>query len=166
MALPCGFSRSALSAGRGTDTDTDLYQRIEILHGSAASMYDSDGVTGVLNFVSKDAQDFLDVFGKQRYFVWRPSYDSSDASYGCSITTAFGNERLINASVASLQMTASGTGWTTCVGTQYCEYAPKNQYRVMGAYLQDDIRLSKFSVVLGLRRSSPCKWRTNTPYLP
>ena len=324
VALPRAFSQGALSAGRGAYTDTDLYQRIEILRCPAASMYGSDGLTGVLNFVTKDAQDLLDVFGKPCYFAWRPSYDSSDASYGTTVTTAFGNESLqsmlvlsarychetankgsneshgidrtrpdpltynkraalaklglqidphsvlklsietvenrlradslsarssvidayqstskvasnklqlsleqndapysilqklranlyyrdartrqysnesgktqgrtirpryrnidyqdaiigvavlasssfaggnaqhqltygIDASVASLRMTASGTDWTTCTGTQYCEYFPKSQYRVMGAYLQDDIRLGKFSVIPGLRHDA------------
>jgi len=324
VALPRAFSQGALSAGRGAYTDTDLYQRIEILRGPAASMYGSDGLTGVLNFVSKDAQNLLEVFSKPRYFAWRPSYDSSDASYGSTVTAAFGNEHLqsmllltarhghetankgsndshginrtkpdpltynkraalgklalqidshtalklgietvanrlradslsarnsvidayqstskvasnklqllwaqdngdhsflqklranlyyrdartnqysnesgkterrtvrpryrnieykdaiigaavqassnvggdsaqhqltygIDASVASLQMTASGTGWTTCTGTQYCEYFPKSQYRVMGIYLQDDMRLGKFSVIPGLRHDA------------
>ncbi|MFL9927447.1 TonB-dependent hemoglobin/transferrin/lactoferrin family receptor [Herbaspirillum lusitanum] len=321
VALPRAFSQGTLSAGRGAYTDTDLYQRIEILRGPASSMYGSDGLTGVVNFVTKDPQDLLNVFGKSSYFALRPSYDSSDSSYGATGTMAFGNESVqgmlvlnarhgnetetkgdndsrsanrtkadpltynnrsalgklvfkidprnaiklsvetvenrlrgdslsavtsvisgyqstsnvdsnklqaifehddadnrvaqklranlyyrdsrtqqyssesgttvgatvrpryrditykddifgggvlaessfktgamqhkltygIDASVATLQMSASGTGWTTCTGTQYCEYFPKTEYSVFGAYLQDDMRIGALSVIPGLR---------------
>ena len=321
VSLPRGFSQGTLSAGRGAYTDTDLYQRIEILRGPASSMYGSDGLTGVVNFVTKDPQQLLDTFGKSSYFAFRPSYDSSDSSYGATGTMAFGNERVqgmvvlnarhgnevnnmgdndvlgpartkpdpltynnrsalgklvfkidarnalklsveavenrlkadslsavaapisgyqsnsnvnstklqalfehddadnpvlqklranlyyrtaktqqysfesgtssrtilrpryrdityqddlfgggilaesnidagsvkhkltygVDASVATLQMAASATGWTTCTGTQYCEYFPKSSYSVFGAYLQDDMRIGALSIVPGLR---------------
>ncbi|WP_034303587.1 TonB-dependent hemoglobin/transferrin/lactoferrin family receptor [Herbaspirillum sp. RV1423] len=321
VALPRAFSQGTLSAGRGAYTDTGLYQRIEILRGPASSMYGSDGLTGVVNFVTKDPQDLLNVFGKSSYFALRPSYESSDSSYGATGTMAFGNDRVqgmlllnarhghetdskgsndvrgvnrttpdpltyntrsalgklvfridsrnvlklsvetvenrlradslsavtspitgyqstsdvdsnkfqaifehddadnrlvqklranlyyrtsetrqyslesgatvgatvrpryrdinykddifgggvlaesgfetgimkhkltygFDASVATLQMLASGTGWTTCTGTQYCEYFPKTEYGVLGAYLQDDMRIGALSIVPGMR---------------
>ncbi len=319
VALPRAFSQGTLSAGRGAYTDTDLYQRIEILRGPASSMYGSDGLTGVVNFVTKDPQDLLNVFGRSSYFALRPTYDSSDSSYGATGTMAFGNDRVqgmlvlnarhgnetetngtvggtgaartkadpltynnrsalgklvfkidprnvfklsfetvenrlsgdslsavaaptitgyrstsdvksnklqlqyehddannpafqklranvyyrdsqtkqysfengaaptrprfrdisynddifgggvlaesgfntgvvkhkltygVDLSVAKLKMAASGTGWTTCTGTQYCEYFPKTEYSVFGAYLQDDMRIGALSIVPGLR---------------
>lgn len=321
VALPRAFSQGTLSAGRGAYTDTDLYQRIEILRGPASSMYGSDGLTGVVNFVTKDPQDLLNVFGKSSYFSLRPSYDSTDSSYGTTGTMAFGNDvvqgmlvlnarhgnetetngsvggtganrtkadpltynnrsalgklvfkidprnvlklsfetvdnrlagnspsaittvisgyqsnsnvksnklqaifehddadnRLIqklranvyyrdsktqqysyetgttvgatvrprfrdisyqddifgggilgessfktgdikhkmtygiDASTATLQMAANGTGWTTCTGTQYCEYFPKTSYTVFGAYYQYDLGIGPLSIVPGLR---------------
>ncbi|ASU40869.1 TonB-dependent receptor [Herbaspirillum sp. meg3] len=321
VALPRSFSQGTLFAGRGAYTDTDLYQRIEILRGPASSMYGSDGLTGVVNFVTKDPQDLLNVFGKNSYFAVRPSYDSSDSSYGTTGTMAFGNDvvqgmlvlnarhgnetetngsvggtgatrtkadpltynnrsalgkvvfkidprnvvklsfetvdnRLrgdslsaitsvisgyqsnsnvksnklqaifehddadnaliqklranvyyrdsktqqysyesgttvgatvrprfrdityqddifgggvlaesafntgvvkhkmtygVDASTATIKMNASGTGWTTCTGTQYCEYFPKTSYSVLGLYYQDDMRIGPVSIVPGLR---------------
>src|SRR5450830_1338107 len=255
VALPRSFSQGTLFAGRGAYTDTDLYQRIEILRGPASSMYGSDGLTGVVNFVTKDPQDLLNVFGKSSYFAVRPSYDSSDSSYGTTGTMAFGNDviqgmlvlnarhgnetetngnvksnklqaifehddadnRLIqklranvyyrdsktqqysyesgttvgatvrprfrdisyqddifgggvlaesafntgvikhkmtygvDASTSTIQMNASGTGWTTCTGTQYCGYFPKTSYSVLGLYYQDDMRIGPVSIVPGLR---------------
>lgn len=322
VSLPRAFSQGTLSAGRGSYTNTDLYQRIEILRGPASSMYGSDGLTGAVNFVTKDPQDYLTTPGKNSYFSLRPSYDSVDDSYGTTGTAVFGGERWqgmllldarhgnetdnkgdknilgpnrttpdpltydtrsalgklvfkasaqdvfkltvqstenklrgnslsainppsitgyqstsdveanrigliyerddldnpyvqkiranlyyraaktqqysyetgassgptirprfrdieykdsivgggvlaestlttgtvkhklmygFDASVATLQMSASGTGWTTCTGTQYCEYFPKTEYSVFGAYLQDEMRFGALSVVPGLR---------------
>ena len=322
VSLPRAFSQGTLSAGRGSYTNTDLYQRIEILRGPASSMYGSDGLTGAVNFVTKDPQDYLTTPGKNSYFSLRPSYDSVDDSYGTTGTAVFGGERWqgmllldarhgnetdnkgdknilgpnrttpdpltydtrsalgklvfkasaqdvfkltlqstenklrgnslsainppsitgyqstsdveanrigliyerddldnpyvqkiranlyyraaktkqysyetgassgptirprfrdieykdsivgggvlaestlttgtvkhklmygFDASVATLQMSASGTGWTTCTGTEYCEYFPKTEYSVFGAYVQDEMRFGSLSVVPGLR---------------
>ena len=319
VALPRSFSQGTLFAGRGAYTDTDLYQRIEILRGPASSMYGSDGLTGVVNFVTKDPQDFLNVFGKSSYFALRPSYDSTDHSFGSTATMAFGGDvvqgmlvlnarhghetdtkgsvggtgtnrtqadpltynnrsalgKLVlkidarnvlklslesvenrlsgnslsavaaptitgyqstsdvttdkvqlvfehddtdntylqklhgnlyyrdaktqqysfengaaptrprfrdisyedsivgggvlaesgfntgavkhtltygfDASIATQKMSATGTGWTTCTGTQYCEYFPKTAYSVFGTYVQDDMRFGALSSIPGLR---------------
>lgn len=322
VSLPRAFSQGTLSAGRGAYTNTDLYQRIEILRGPASAMYGSDGLTGAVNFVTKDPQDYLTTSGKNTYFSLRPTYDSVDSSFGTTGTAVFGGERWqgmvvldarhgnetdnkgeanivganrtkpdpltydtrsalgklvfkatskdvfkltlqstenklrgnslsainpptitgyqstsdvesnrvgliyerddldgryiqkiranmyyrdaktqqysyetgaststitrprfrdieykdsiigggvlaesdfttgavkhklmygFDASVATLQMSASGTGWTKCTGTEYCEYFPKTEYSVFGAYLQDEMRFGALSVVPGLR---------------
>ncbi|WP_076593029.1 TonB-dependent hemoglobin/transferrin/lactoferrin family receptor [Herminiimonas arsenitoxidans] len=93
IPVPRAFSVGTLSAGRGSYLDTDLYQRIEVLRGPASSMYGSDGLTGAVNFVIKDPQDYLNIFNKNTYFALRPSYDSVDNSYGTSGTFAIGGER-------------------------------------------------------------------------
>lgn len=322
VSLPRAFSQGTLSAGRGSYTNTDLYQRIEVLRGPASSMYGSDGLTGAVNFVTKDPQDYLNASGRNTYFSLRPSYDSVDSSFGTTGTAVFGGQRWqgmlvldarhgnetdnkgdkniaganrttpdpltydtrsalgklvfkasaqdvfkltlqsvenkmrgdslsaialpnitgyqstsdveanrigliyerddldnpyvqkiranvyyraaktqqysyesgltvgqtirprfrdieykdsimgggvlaesafttgavkhklmygFDASVATLQMSANGTGWTTCIGTQYCEYFPKTEYSVFGAYVQDEMRFGALSVVPGLR---------------
>lgn len=326
VSLPRGFSQGTLSAGRGSYTNVDLYQRIEILRGPASSMYGSDGLTGAVNFVTKDPQDYLITPGKTSYFSLRPSYDSVDDSYGTTGTAVFGGERWqgmlvldarhgnemdnkgdkdilgvnrtrpdpltydtrsalgklvfkasaqdtfkltvqsvenklranslsgvgvlvggvpvtayqstsnvdsdrigliyehddaenryvqkiranlyyrdakthqysfengasgslprfrdityqdsifgggvlaesvfdtgpikhklmygFDASSATIKMNANGTGWTTCTGTQYCEYFPKTEYSVFGAYVQDEMRFGALSVIPGLRYDS------------
>lgn len=326
VPVPRAFSVGTLSAGRGSYLNTDLYQRIEVLRGPASSMYGSDGLTGAVNFVIKDPQDYLNIFNKSTYFSVRPSYDSVDNSFGTSGTFAVGGERwqgmvLLNArhgretdnkgdrditgtnrtapdplsydtqsalarvvfratandvfkwtlattenktsgsspsaigpaaggtfvtgyqttskvqsdrftfayerddadnpvvqkiranvfyrdantnqytfesgtgatrprfrdvtykdqaigggvmaessfnvggiknqlvygfdaSRSQLSQQASGTGWTTCTGTQYCELFPKTNYSIFGAYVQDDIRIGKLSIIPGLRYDS------------
>ncbi len=327
VSLPRGFSQGIMSAGRGSYANIDLYQRIEVLRGPASTMYGSDGMTGAVNFITKDPQDYLTTPGKNSYFSLRPSYDSSDKSYGTTGTAVLGGERWqgmvildarhgnemdnkgdrnvtgitrttpdpltydmrsalgklvfkptaqdtfkltlqtvenkirgdslsaigtiagfppatavvtgyastnkvdsnrvgliyerddlenpyvqkiranlyyrdaetnqyalesgarsplprfrdinykdkilgggvlaestvttgavkhnlmygFDVSVATLQMSASGTGWTACTGTQYCEYFPKTEYSVFGAFVQDEMRFGALSVVPGLR---------------
>ena len=93
VPLPRAYSMGVTSAGRGAYTDTELYQRIEILRGPASSMYGSDGLTGAVNFITKDPQDLLNAVGKSSYFSIRPSYDSVDHSLSTTATMAFGSER-------------------------------------------------------------------------
>ena len=318
IPLPRAFSFGAGSSGRGAYADSDLYQRIEVLRGPASSLYGSDGLTGAVNFITKDPADLLGIFGKPNYFSFKSGYDSVDRSVGGTATAAFGGERFqgmlmlksrqghetgnkgdndvaginrttpdplnydnrsalgklvfkasprdtfkltlstmentlnsnglsnlsstvtdyrtsakvtgnrvglsydhndsdntlfqkihasayyrqaetaqhlfeggvtggrprardvaysdntlgggilaesnfdtqafrhklvygIDASIARLQTTASGTGWNTCTGNQYCEHFPKTDYTVFGAYLQDEIRYNAFTMVPGLR---------------
>lgn len=93
VPLPRAYSMGVSSAGRGAYTDTDLYQRIEVLRGPASSMYGSDGLTGAVNFITKDPQELLNVFGNSSYFSIKPSYDSVDHSLSATATMAFGSER-------------------------------------------------------------------------
>lgn len=93
VPLPRAYSMGITSAGRGAYIDTDLYQRIEVLRGPASSLYGSDGLTGAVNFITKDPQDLLNVFGRSSYFSIKPSYDSVDHSMSTTATMALGNER-------------------------------------------------------------------------
>lgn len=94
IRLPNAFSFGPLEAGRGDYVGTDMYKRVEILRGPASSMYGSDGLTGAVNFITKDPSDFLQIFKKQTYFSLKPSYDSTDDSVSTTATAAFGDERL------------------------------------------------------------------------
>ncbi|NUU04598.1 TonB-dependent hemoglobin/transferrin/lactoferrin family receptor [Herbaspirillum robiniae] len=93
IAMPRAFSQGVASVGRGAYTDTELYQRIEVLRGPASSLYGSDGMTGAVNFITKDPQDLLNVFGKSTYFGFKPSYDSVDRSYGGTASAAWGGDQ-------------------------------------------------------------------------
>lgn len=93
IRLPSAFSFGPLEAGRGDYGDMDLYKRVEILRGPASSMYGSDGLTGAVNFITKDPGDFLDIFHKPTYFSIKPSFDSMDGSMSTTAVAAFGGER-------------------------------------------------------------------------
>ncbi len=92
IRLPNAFSFGPLEAGRGDYADLDTLKRIEILRGPASALYGSDGLTGAVNFITKDPADLLSVYGKKTYFSVRPGYDSADRSVGTSATAAAGND--------------------------------------------------------------------------
>ncbi|WP_323120603.1 TonB-dependent hemoglobin/transferrin/lactoferrin family receptor [Burkholderia alba] len=92
IRLPNSFSFGPLEAGRGDYADLDTLKRIEILRGPASALYGSDGLTGAVNFITKDPKDLLSVYGKKTYFSFRPSYDSTDRSVGATVSAAAGND--------------------------------------------------------------------------
>ncbi|HLX01387.1 MAG TPA: TonB-dependent hemoglobin/transferrin/lactoferrin family receptor [Trinickia sp.] len=92
IRLPSSFSFGPLEAGRGDYADMEMLRRIEILRGPASALYGSDGLTGAVNFITKDPQDLLDIYGKKTYFSFRPSYSSADRSFGGTVSAAGGNE--------------------------------------------------------------------------
>ncbi len=92
IRLPNSFAFGPLEAGRGDYADLDTLKRIEILRGPASALYGSDGLTGAVNFITKDPQDLLSVYNKKTYFSFRPSYDSTDRSVGATVSAAAGND--------------------------------------------------------------------------
>ncbi|WP_407928273.1 TonB-dependent hemoglobin/transferrin/lactoferrin family receptor [Collimonas silvisoli] len=93
IRLPSAFSFGPLEAGRGDYVQMDMYKRVEILRGPASAMYGSDGLTGAVNFITKDPSDFLKIFNKPTYFSIKPTYDSTDGSTSTTAVAAFGGER-------------------------------------------------------------------------
>lgn len=93
IRLPSSFSFGPLEAGRGDYMQMDMYKRVEILRGPASAMYGSDGLTGAVNFITKDPSDFLKIFNKPTYFSIKPVYDSIDGSTSTTAVAAFGGER-------------------------------------------------------------------------
>lgn len=89
IPLPQTFSFGTGVAGRGDYLNTDFYERIEVLRGPASVLYGSDGLTGAVNFVTKDPSDLLAIYGKKTYFSVAADYDSTDHSSGGKATTAF-----------------------------------------------------------------------------
>jgi hemoglobin/transferrin/lactoferrin receptor protein len=80
IRVPDGFDFGAQAAGRGDYVDLSLIKRVEILRGPASALYGSDGLAGVVSFVTADPQDFLrndaSIAG-----MARGSYDSADDSW-------------------------------------------------------------------------------------
>jgi hemoglobin/transferrin/lactoferrin receptor protein len=93
IRLPSAFSFGPLEAGRGDYVQMDMYKRVEILRGPASAMYGSDGLTGAVNFITKDPSDFLKIFNKPTYSSIKPTYDSTDGSTSTTAVAAFGGER-------------------------------------------------------------------------
>lgn len=94
IRLPGSFSFGPLEAGRGDYADLGALQRIEILRGPASALYGSDGLTGALNFITKNPQDLLAIYGRNTYFSLRPIYDSTDRSFGAAVQAAGGNNTI------------------------------------------------------------------------
>ncbi|MFL9883527.1 TonB-dependent hemoglobin/transferrin/lactoferrin family receptor [Paraburkholderia agricolaris] len=94
IRLPYSFTFGPLEAGRGDYADLGTLKRIEILRGPASALYGSDGLTGAVNFLTKDPQDLLDIYNKRTYFSLRPSYDSTDRSFGATVQAAGGNDMI------------------------------------------------------------------------
>ncbi|WP_153101959.1 TonB-dependent hemoglobin/transferrin/lactoferrin family receptor [Paraburkholderia hayleyella] len=92
IRMPSAFSFGPLEAGRGDYADMSTLQRIEILRGPASALYGSDGLTGAVNFITKNPRDLLEIYGKPTYFSARTGYDSSDRSVGGTLTAAGGND--------------------------------------------------------------------------
>lgn len=77
VRLPRGYSFSANAFGRDY-LDLGLVQRVEVLRGSVPALYGSDGMGGLVNFVSVQPGDIL---GEGKTFGGRitASYDGSDS---------------------------------------------------------------------------------------
>src|SRR3972149_6270649 len=80
VRVPDGFSFGPASFGRGDYVDLDLLQSVEIVRGPASALYGSDGLAGVVSFITKDPSDFLEAdetFGARL----RAGYASADESW-------------------------------------------------------------------------------------
>jgi hemoglobin/transferrin/lactoferrin receptor protein len=80
IRVPDGFDFGAQSAGRGDYVDLSLIKRVEILRGPASALYGSDGLAGVVSFVTADPSDFL-TDGRSIAGMARGGYDSADDSW-------------------------------------------------------------------------------------
>ncbi|MEJ0061556.1 MAG: TonB-dependent hemoglobin/transferrin/lactoferrin family receptor [Terricaulis sp.] len=87
VRVPDGFSFGPNAFGRGDYVDLDLLQSVEIVRGPASSLYGSDGLAGVVSFITRDPNDFLD--GDESFAARaRASYASADDSWAESLTAA------------------------------------------------------------------------------
>ncbi|MEZ5971946.1 MAG: TonB-dependent hemoglobin/transferrin/lactoferrin family receptor [Hyphomonadaceae bacterium] len=87
VRVPDGFSFGPAAFGRGDYVDLDLLQSVEILRGPGSALYGSDGLAGVVSFITKDPSDFLaedENFGARL----RAQYASADDSWSESVVAA------------------------------------------------------------------------------
>ena len=130
IRLPSAFSFGPIEAGRGDYTDLGTLRRIEILRGPASTLYGSDGLTGAVNFITKDPQDLLDIYGKKTYFSVRPTYESADRSFGSTLTAAGGNEMVQAMVIADGQRghELDNHGSNNSIGVNRSTANPQNTY--------------------------------------
>lgn len=87
VRIPDGFSFGPNAFGRGDYVDLDLLQSIEIVRGPGSGLYGSDGLAGVVSFITKDPEDFL-YEDEPLAARGRVSYASADDSWAESLTAA------------------------------------------------------------------------------
>lgn len=77
--------------GRGRDYfNLETVKRVEIIKGPASALYGSDAIGGVVSFITKDPQDYLDTFGNSFYSSGQVSYNTADESF--SVTGVIAGE--------------------------------------------------------------------------
>jgi hemoglobin/transferrin/lactoferrin receptor protein len=87
IRTPDGFSFGPNAFGRGDYVDLDLLQSVEIVRGPASALYGSDGLAGVVSFITRDPSDFLR--GDESFAArGRVSYASADDSIAYNATVA------------------------------------------------------------------------------
>lgn len=84
---PQGFSFGAQSVGRGNATDIGLIKSVEILRGPASALYGSDGLSGVVSFITSDPVDFIKEGNSIGGFA-RGQYSSADNEFSETIAIA------------------------------------------------------------------------------
>lgn len=80
VRIPDGFSYGPAAFGRGDYVDLDLLKSVEIMRGAGSALYGSDGLAGVVSFITRDPNDFL---ARDENFAARArvSYASADDSF-------------------------------------------------------------------------------------
>lgn len=87
VRVPDGFSFGPSLFGRGDYVDLDLLQSVEIVRGPASALYGSDGLAGVVSFITKDPEDFLaedETLGARA----RVGYAGADESWSTGLSAA------------------------------------------------------------------------------
>ena len=73
--------------------ETDSLKRVEIVHGSASALHGSDALGGVVSFMTKSPEDYLEDAGSPYYLGYRATWHSVNDSLAHSVTTAGRHEQ-------------------------------------------------------------------------
>jgi hemoglobin/transferrin/lactoferrin receptor protein len=87
VRIPDTFTIGSYSNASRDGVDIDLLKRLEIVRGSASSLYGSDAIGGVVAFTTKDPADLIRE-GRSTYFGVRGGYGDAHAGYVGTGTTA------------------------------------------------------------------------------
>jgi hemoglobin/transferrin/lactoferrin receptor protein len=80
IRVPDGFSFGAQLTGRGDYVDLGIVRSVEILRGPGSALYGSDGLAGVVSFITSDPADLLGA-GRDIAFLARGTYDSASDEF-------------------------------------------------------------------------------------
>jgi len=86
IRVPAAFAFGASNFGRGGYTEIGTVRTVEILRGPASSLYGSDGVAGVVSFITFDPADLL--AGGDHHASAAAAYASEDRSTTLSVRGA------------------------------------------------------------------------------
>lgn len=86
------FSFGPFLSARRDFVDVDALKTVEIIRGPASSLYGSDALGGVVSFLTKDPEDYLETVDRPYYLSTKGGYTSEDNSYLTTATIAGGNE--------------------------------------------------------------------------
>ncbi|MEP0233398.1 TonB-dependent receptor [Roseibium sp.] len=106
--------------------EPELYKRVEVLRGPASStLYGAGALGGVINFTTKDAEDYLEP-GEKGAVQLKTEYNSNVAGILGSLTGAFAfNDQtsvLVNGNVRSQQNYVTGSG-ETIKGSEFVSFS-------------------------------------------
>lgn len=87
VRLPEAFSFGSTQLGRDY-IDPETLKRVEIIRGSASTLYGSDAIGGVVTFLTKDPSDFLSETGDDAYGSAKITYDGVDRGFAETATLA------------------------------------------------------------------------------
>lgn len=87
VRLPEAFSFGSTQLGRDY-IDPETLKRVEIIRGSASTLYGSDAIGGVVTFLTKDPSDFLSATGDDAYGSAKITYDGVDRGFAETATLA------------------------------------------------------------------------------
>lgn len=87
VRLPEAFSFGSTQLGRDY-IDPETLKRVEIIRGSASTLYGSDAIGGVVTFLTKDPSDFLNDTGDDAYGSAKITYDGVDGGFAETATLA------------------------------------------------------------------------------
>ncbi len=84
---PESFSFGSTRIGRDS-FDPETLKRVEIIRGSASTLYGSDAIGGVVTFLTKDPGDFLTETGDDAHLGFKFGYDSVNQGFSQTVTAA------------------------------------------------------------------------------
>ncbi|GGA67802.1 sugar transporter [Arenimonas soli] len=92
IAVPDAFSIGSFSNANRNFVDLDTLKAVEIVRGPASALYGSDALGGVVAFVTKDPEDYLDA-DQDRHVGLKFGYHGDTRGLFAGATTAFAGER-------------------------------------------------------------------------
>jgi hemoglobin/transferrin/lactoferrin receptor protein len=87
VRLPESFEFGSTQLGRDY-IDPEIFKRVEIIRGSASTLYGSDAIGGVVTFLSKDPADFLSATGDDFAVNFKVAYDGANRGLAETATLA------------------------------------------------------------------------------